>query len=577
MFRGVLGHEFLHYDDALNIRDNPHVSGLTWENIHWMLTDTSYAPRYMPLGWMCYALDRQLFGLNSQLWHAGNLLVHLLNTLLLFLLLREVVSVAARDREPALREKMSNWCGAIGALCWAVNPLRVETVAWASARIYGVVVLFALIWLIAWLRAQSAPTARQRRCYSWIALGAYAASLLTYPLALFAPILLLALDVFPLRRAPVNLSGWWKCDGRKLWRDKVPFFLVSAAILAVTVGARIAADDRFRPTALVEFGIFSRMMQACYVLAYYVWKPWAPFELSAAYPTLHGFNPLGLKFIASAAFVVVTSVTVLCLYRRKPILFALWICHALILLPVLGLSEYPHSAFDRYSHLHGVLWSVVIAGGLYALWESERRRQIASAVLVGICVAFAFLSSAQVPVWKNTFTIYGSIVDRFGENPGRGRFDEVLGVFYLRAGETNKAITSLKNAVHYDSRRTDRHIYVEQIIPRCERRLAEIFLSNGDLPNAAIHFEAALRTEEQPVYLVALALKHSATLTKLSHESEALPWLRKAVEVAPENTALHRELGTVLQRLGNDAESRRHFEEERRLKAVEAGHTVRSG
>ncbi len=567
VFRGVLGHEFVHYDDSMNICDNPHVDGLTWENIRWMLTDTTCS-RYMPLGWMCYALDCQLFGLNPHVWHAGNLLVHLLNTVLLFFVLKELVFLAAVKREAAHREKISNCCGAIGALCWAVNPLRVEPVAWASARIYGMVVLFALVWIFAWLRAQSAQTPRQRRCYSWFALGAYAASLLTYPIALFAPVVLLALDIFPLRRAPLKLSGWWQRENWKLWRDKMPFFLVSATVLAVTVGARIGADPRFRPPTMAEFGVVDRVMQACYVLAYYVWKPWAPFSLSAAYPTLHAFNPFDWKFLASSAFVVFTTVLVFRSYRRWPALFALWICHGLILLPVLGLSEYPHSAYDRYSHLHGVLWSAVIAGGLYLLWDSVRRRQIVCGVLVALCVLFAFLSVAQVPIWKNTFTIYGSIVSRFGENPGRGRFDETLGVFYLRTGQTNQAVESFKNAVYYDSRRADRHIYVEEIIPRSERRLAEISLNNGDLSGAAPHLEAALKSERRPVYVVVLTLKYSALLAKLDRESEALPWLRRAIATVPENPALHHELGNLLQTLGRDAESRQHFKEERRLRAT---------
>jgi hypothetical protein len=574
VFRGVLGHEFVHYDDSMNICDNPHVNGLTAENIVWMLTDTTCS-RYMPLGWMCYALDRQLFGLNPHIWHAGNLLVHLLNTLLLFFVLKELVFLAAVKREAAQREKISTWCGALGALCWAVNPLRVEPVAWASARIYGMLVLFALVWIFAWLRAQSSQTPRQRRCYSWLALGAYAASLLTYPIALFAPVVLLALDVFPLRRAPQKLNGWWQRENWNLWRDKIPFFLVSATVLAVTVGARMGADPRFRPVTLAEFGLVDRAMQACYVLAYYVWKPWAPFSLSAAYPTLHAFNPFDLKFIASGVFVVLTTVFVLRSYRRWPALFALWICHGLILLPVLGLSEYPHSAYDRYSHLHSVLWSAAIAGGLYFLWDSVRRR-IVCGMLMAACVLFAFLSVSQVPIWKNSFTIYGSIVARFGENPGRGRFDESLGVFYLRAGQTNQAVESFKNAVYYDARRTDRHIYVEEIIPRSERKLAEISLNSGDLTGAVTHLEAALKSERRPVYIVALALRFSATLAKLNRESEALPWLRRAIETVPENPALHHELGNVLQTLGRDAEARPHFDEERRLKAAAGERAGRS-
>jgi protein O-mannosyl-transferase len=575
VFRGVLGHEFVHYDDSLNIIDNPGVSGLAWENIRWMLTDTSYAPRYMPLGWLCYAIDRQFFGLNPRIWHAGNLLVHALNTLLLFLVLKDLISLAARKRDSVQRERISNWCGAIGALCWAVNPLRVETVAWASARIYGVAVLFALIWILAWLRAQSARNERERRRYEWLALAAYAVSLLTYPLAVFAPVVLLALDVFPLRRAPERISGWWQRAHWNLWQDKIPFFLVSAVVLAVSVVARVGVDPRFRSPTLEEFGAVDRVMQACYVLAYFVWKPWAPFSLAGAYPTLHAFNPLDWKFVASALVVAAASAGSLALYKRRPAWLAVWICHGFILLPVLGLSEYPHSAFDRYSHLHGVLWSVVIATVLYVLWESERKKA-RYATLVATCGMWAILSISQIPAWKNSISLYGSIVARFGEHPGRGRFDEALGVFHLGAGETNRAIVSFENAIHYDLLRPDRHIYVERVIRRCEQRLADICASRGDIAGAAAHLETALKDEHDPAYMVPLTLKFKATLARLSRESEALPWLRKAVETVPDDAALHRELGNVLQKLGHEAESRRHFEEERRLRAAAEERTHRS-
>lgn len=95
-FGGVMNHEFVHFDDARNIYSNPNVSGLNAATIQWLLTDTSYAPRYMPLGWLCYAVDRQLFALNPVGWHLGNLLLHLINTLLLFHLLKTLARQAVR-------------------------------------------------------------------------------------------------------------------------------------------------------------------------------------------------------------------------------------------------------------------------------------------------------------------------------------------------------------------------------------------------------------------------------------------------------------------------------------------------
>src|SRR5207237_4148688 len=94
-FYGVCGHDFVHFDDNFTIYNNPHVKGLTWENIHWMFTNASYARRYMPLGWLSYSVDYELFGLNPHAYHAGNLLLHLTNVLLLFFLLKRLLLLAS--------------------------------------------------------------------------------------------------------------------------------------------------------------------------------------------------------------------------------------------------------------------------------------------------------------------------------------------------------------------------------------------------------------------------------------------------------------------------------------------------
>src|SRR6266487_4532219 len=109
VFGGVCGHEFVHYDDAANIYANPHLKGFSWEAIRWMFTDVSYARRYMPLGWLSYAVDYQWFGLNPKAYHIGNLLLHSGNVVLLFFLLKRLlilarfsVNLAAADVSPLI-------------------------------------------------------------------------------------------------------------------------------------------------------------------------------------------------------------------------------------------------------------------------------------------------------------------------------------------------------------------------------------------------------------------------------------------------------------------------------------------
>src|SRR5947207_1716392 len=261
VFAGVCGHEFVHFDDNVTIYNNPHIKGLTWENLQWMFTNVSYARRYMPIGWLSYAIDYQLFGLNPQAYHAVNLALHLLNVLLLFFLLKRLLLLA---RLPALEaaHPAPVWCAAIGALFWAVNPLRVENVAWASAQIYCVAFCFLVLWLLAWLRAHDPATPeRQKPVFYLLSVGACAASLLTYPLAIFAPVALFVLEVYPLRRIGPRLANWWGPGAWGMWRDKIPFLALAASVLALTFFALVKTDARYQPLTIQEFPPLSRAMQ----------------------------------------------------------------------------------------------------------------------------------------------------------------------------------------------------------------------------------------------------------------------------------------------------------------------------
>ena len=594
VFSRVCGHEFVHFDDNFNIYGNPHIQGLTWEHLKWMFTYNGYAPRYMPLGWLCYAVDYQLFGLNPQAFHTVNLLLHLLNVTLLFFLLKRLVLLAG----PADGEKTASalWCAAVGALFWAVNPLRVEVVAWASARIYAMVFLFTILSLLAWLRAQdpALPKAR-RRLFYWLAVASYAASLLTYPLALFAPVALLALEVYPLRRFTfvanfgVNFVGLKKPrpvfdkrfdEGSKvrvvreasgneaqipstkaILLDKIPFFAVAAIVLFITFQARVGTNIAYRPLTLEEFGLLPRLMQGFYIWAYYVWKPWVPIDLAATYSTLHAFSPLAAPFLASAGFVVVVSVALAILWRRWQGALAIWLCHLAILIPFLGLSEYPHCPYDRYSYLHGILWSVGIALLLRVWWEHGRRGYLAGTVVAAASLFFALPAWQQVGVWSGTIPLYENMVQRLGEHPSRARFDEVLGVHYLRCGLTNQAVASFERALYFEARRTDRHLYQEHLVPRTHLRLGDICADQGSFEQALAHYRTALELDTNSVNAL---LKVGSTLGSLNRDSESINYFQDAVRLVPNNSQAHHNLALALQKLGREAEAAEHFREARK-------------
>src|SRR5947207_11579129 len=167
------------WDYPINIVNNPHL-GLGWENLKWMLTDTSYVRRYLPLGWLSYTFDRVLFGGSAASYHIGNLLLHTVNTLLLYAILKEILRHLAKTTD--FESAAPSVAAAAGALWWAVNPLRAEPVAWASSRIYCVSAVFFFLALWAYLR-QDNPSLGGKRWLRMVsvAIFCFGLSLFTYP------------------------------------------------------------------------------------------------------------------------------------------------------------------------------------------------------------------------------------------------------------------------------------------------------------------------------------------------------------------------------------------------------------
>jgi tetratricopeptide (TPR) repeat protein len=210
-----------------------------------------------------------------------------------------------------------------------------------------------------------------------------------------------------------------------------------------------------------------------------------------------------------------------------------------------------------------VLWVVALAFLLQRLWQRKETRRIAGWSAGLACVCFGFLTWHQAPVWRNTLSLYENMVQCFGDHPSRARFDEVLGVYYLKTGRTNDAIKSLQAAAYFEAQRQDRQLYEEHVFPRSNVRLAEIFVAQNDIEQALKYYHAAVKAEPNPKVLMRLG----KCLTQANRHAEAIPALSEALRLEPENPSIHHELGITFQKLGQLAQAERHFTDERRLLA----------
>lgn len=437
----------LQWDDDINLQGNIHVQALSAGNLRWMFTDSSYVRRYVPLGWLALALDYRLFGPGAHSFHVMNLALHCTDAALVFFLILRLARMVP---------ECSSWSGgrpgiaaaAAGSLLWALHPLRVEAVARASGM-YCQAALFLLLSFLAYLEsAASKPGTRARRLALAASVLAFAMSLTSYPLALGYAGVLVVVDVLVLRRisvAPGLLKG---AGNRGVWMEKIPFVAVTAAVLCITMAARFRAAGLWEPPpTLAQFGLVSRGLQACYIWAYYVWKPFAPFHLSPVYTTLVWFDPADPRFLGSA--VAVAAISALLLWRRRawPKTLALWCCHLILLVPVLGLTEHPHYANDRYNYLVAIPASVALTAVLMRAWRAGIWRIPAFACAFAAIAFCCRASAAQVGIWRDSETLFRHMLAELGPDPYRADILRRLGTLFGREGRRAEAVAAYEEAV----------------------------------------------------------------------------------------------------------------------------------
>lgn len=398
-FAGALDATFVAFDDGMHIVENPIIhQGWSWETLRFALT-TMHSANWHPLTWASYITDIELYGLNAGGHHLTSLLLHATNGALLALLLFRLTSSA--------------WWSGAGALLFSLHPLRVESVAWVSERKDVLSGLFLLLALLAWL---DYGRTRNARAYL-LALLAAALGLMSKPMLVTLPVLLLLVDVWPLGRLPwpgaAGLAAFGKTAGR-LVIEKLPFFGLSLASSLVTLYAQWegGAVSTFAGLPLVP-----RLENALVSLGRYAWKTLWPTDLIVfySYPT-NGW-PLATVLGVAVWTLAVCTVAAVLLRRGRPAFATAWSWILVSLLPVIGIIQVGgQSIADRYTYVPHVWPVVVLATFLAGLARAQRPLRLVS---VFVIVALALTTMKQVDVWHDSRSLFTHVVEVEPEN-GRG-------------------------------------------------------------------------------------------------------------------------------------------------------------
>lgn len=415
-FHPVLENGFVNWGDRADLLDNPRFRGFGAENVVWMFT-TIQMGHYQPLSWLTFAGDYAVSGMEPRGFHRTSLILHIATAIAVFFLLQRLIRLAVVEASVAAIMVAA----AIGTALFAVHPLRVETVAWATERRGSLSGLFYVLAAIFYLRYAARCRARSPERNSvgrdyLFSIACFLLSMLAKEFGISLPVVLLILDIYPLRRlgwAPGRLIG---ADVWPIWREKWPFFAIAL------VGCGIAALSSVQSgvaMAWTDFGPANRIAQSCFGLVFYLVKSVRPEGLSPLYAIPVSMKPFARRYLVCAGIVVMLTIALFLVRKKLPAGLAAWSCYVVILFPVLGLVQTGRQmAADRYTYLPAIVLSAVVSGLLARVFRAGRSPGSAFALCTFSAALFALpivqlvrMSREQSVRWKDSATLWRHALD----------------------------------------------------------------------------------------------------------------------------------------------------------------------
>jgi protein O-mannosyl-transferase len=426
----ILHYGFVEFDDDEYIIGNSHVnSGLSWANIVWAFK-TGDAANWHPLTWISHMADCQLFGLNAGGHHLDDLLFHIVNTLLLFLLLKNLMGAL--------------WRSAFVAALFAWHPMHVESVAWASERKDVLSAFFWMLTLLAYAQfvEKSKVQSLKSKIFYALALFFFACGLMSKPMVVTLPFVLLLLDFWPLNRFSLDDKNIFR-HAAVLVVEKIPFFLLSLAGSVVT----FLVQQNAGATWSSSFGEHVEGIVIGY--ARYVSKLFWPSNLAIIYPDPQHW-PM-MEAVGAALLLLIWTALFILRARQNPYLIFGWLWFLGTLVPVIGVVQVgSQSIADRYTYLPSIGLFILVAWGANDLlnrWPDKKKfLPIAAGVAL---VGLAGVTSIQLTYWRNSIALFGHAVEVTTNNYAA---ENCLGKAFEKTGDNVHALICYTDAVKIEPR-----------------------------------------------------------------------------------------------------------------------------
>lgn len=559
--------EFVSFDDYHHLQQNPHVvTGLSFDNLVWDFE--IHGPRHWhPLTWLSHQADFALFGKNAGLHHAGNVFLHAAASILLFL---------------ALQQMTGAWgASAFSAFAFAVHPLNVESVAWVAERSN---VLCGTFWMASlWAYARYV---RRPNWHSYLAVaGCHAAALMSKPLAMTLPCVLLLLDYWPLRRLQkgcppgvIHSQESQSGDDRSIWKIAAGLVLEKTPLLALSLGtgalAVLCQQAAEAMAPLTHLPLSARFATSIAGYGWYLEHAVYPARLVCFYPhpsfiDANLWEVLAVRCALSGLVLVLLSAVAVRYRRDRPWLLVGWLWFLGVLVPMIGLVQIgAQQQADRYAYIPLIGLFLAVA------WTGGHRLIPLGWVVLG---AWGVAAWHQTGAWHDSLSLYSHVVATDERNHwGHSN----LGVEMVKHGKTREAVEHLQQAVnlvpryplgHYnlgvaleDLGNTDLAIsHFETSLSqnsenaKAHERLAAALARRGELDRAIFHFQEAARVS--PDYAPAF-YNLGLALARAGRHREASVALQKSRELQPGSLSTLFALAYVLRNAGDDAAARAALE-----------------
>lgn len=505
VYAPTLHHAFLDFDDGQYVTQNEHVrTGFSLNNVSWAFT-SFYASNWHPITWLSHMVDCQMFGLNSGAHHSVNLALHLVNVLLLFTLLRLGTGAV--------------WRSFMVAALFAVHPLNVESVAWVAERKSLLSAFFSFLTVAAYGWYVQRPCSKR-----YLAVGVtFALALMSKPMAVTVPLILLLLDYWPFNRyvETPHLQRW-----TRLAIEKFPLLLMSTASAYITVAAQGSTGAVLH---LSELSVLLRLENVLKSYAAYVWKMIWPANLAVFYPILREVGTSQSFTFALESAVVLAGITALVLYfRRARYLLVGWFLFLVALIPVIGIVQVGYQAMaDRYAYIPFIGLFVMLAWGLARIAENKPVAQIVM-VFASPCVVvvFALASSHDLQYWQNEVTLFTQ-AHNVAARPD-ALIESGLADGLMSAGRTDEALSHYQVSCELDSQS-----------PFCHYGIARILFDKNQFVRAIDECHATARLTNNQVVALACYDKSGAVMLQLGELDAAAREFESALAIDPDDqTAL---------------------------------------